>query len=91
LSSTAVLSIDPDLLGIAENASMLPAQEAAIESAPLSPNSGSDLDSIQREHILNVLRQVDWVIEGGEGAAVRLGLKPGTLRHRMKKLGIKRN
>jgi formate hydrogenlyase transcriptional activator len=91
LSSTPILSIDPDFLGIEENTSMLPVQEAAIESAPLSPNSGSDLDSIQREHILNVLREVDWVIEGGEGAAVRLGLKPGTLRHRMKKLGIKRS
>ena len=50
-----------------------------------------DLDSIQREHILVVLRELNWVIEGGHGAAVRLGLKPGTLRHRMKKLGIRRN
>jgi transcriptional regulator with GAF, ATPase, and Fis domain len=91
LSSTPSLSIDPDFLGIEENISMLPVQEAAIESAPLPPNPGSDLDSIQREHILNVLREVDWIIEGGEGAAVRLGLKPGTLRHRMKKLGIKRS
>jgi len=91
LSSTPSLSIDPDLLGIEENTSMLPVQEAAIESAPLPPNPRSDLDSIQREHILNVLREVDWIIEGGEGAAVRLGLKPGTLRHRMKKLGIKRS
>jgi len=91
LSSTPVLSIDPDFLGIEEHAAVLPVQEAAIESAPLSPSPGSDLDSIQREHILNVLREVDWVIEGGEGAAVRLGMKPGTLRHRMKKLGIKRS
>jgi transcriptional regulator with GAF, ATPase, and Fis domain len=50
----------------------------------------SDLDSIQREHILNVLRTANWVIEGSQGAAVRLGLKPGTLRHRMKKLRISR-
>jgi formate hydrogenlyase transcriptional activator len=90
LSSTPILSIDPDLLGIEENPSISAAQEAAIESA-LSAHPGSDLDSIQREHILKVLREVDWVIEGADGAAVRLGLKPGTLRHRMKKLGIKRN
>jgi PAS domain S-box-containing protein len=50
----------------------------------------ADLDSIQREHIQSVLREVNWVIEGTQGAAVRLGLKPGTLRHRMKKLGISR-
>jgi formate hydrogenlyase transcriptional activator len=90
LSGTAVLSIDPDLLGIEENASMFATQEAAIESAR-SAHPGNDLDSIQREHILKVLREVDWVIEGADGAAVRLGLKPGTLRHRMKKLGIKRD
>src|SRR5271170_964148 len=43
LSSTPVLSIDPDFLGIEEKTSMLPVQEATIESAPVSPNSGSDL------------------------------------------------
>jgi len=37
------------------------------------------------------LREVRWVIDGGAGAAAKLGLKPGTLRHRMKKLGIKRS
>jgi hypothetical protein len=34
-------------------------------------------DSIQREHIQSVLREASWVIEGSQGAAVRLGLKPG--------------
>jgi PAS domain S-box-containing protein len=51
----------------------------------------SDLDSIQREHIQSVLCEANWVIEGSQGAAIRLGLKPGTLRHRMKKLGISRD
>ena len=91
LSSAPVLRIDPDLLGIEEHAPMPPVQAAAMQSAPLSPHSCSDLDSIQRAHILNVLREVDWVIEGSDGAAVRLGLKPGTLRHRMKKLRIRRS
>jgi formate hydrogenlyase transcriptional activator len=91
LSSAPVLCIDPDLLGIEEHAPMPLVQAAATQSAPLPPNPGSDLDSIQREHILNVLREVDWVIEGSDGAAGRLGLKPGTLRHRMKKLGIRRS
>jgi transcriptional regulator with GAF, ATPase, and Fis domain len=30
------------------------------------------------------------VIEGNSGAALKLGMKPATLRHRMKKLGISR-
>ena len=51
----------------------------------------ADLDSIQREHIQSVLREVGWVIEGPRGAASKLGLKPGTLRHRMQKLGITRD
>ena len=42
---------------------------------------------MQREHILRVLNATHWVIEGNSGAALRLGLKPATLRHRMKKLG----
>jgi transcriptional regulator with GAF, ATPase, and Fis domain len=91
LSSAPILRIDPDFLGIEENNSIPPVEEAALASAPLSPSPGSDLDSIQREHILGVLREVHWVIEGRDGAAVRLGLKPGTLRHRMKRLGIKRS
>jgi len=48
------------------------------------------LHDVQREHILRVLNATRWVIEGNSGAALRLGLKPATLRHRMKKLGITR-
>ena len=42
----------------------------------------------EREHILEVLRQVDWVVGGRRGAAVRLGLPRTTLMHRMRRLGI---
>ena len=69
--------------GLATPALAGPGATAAAPGAP-------DLDTIQREHIYAILREVNWVIEGGQGAAVRLGLKPGTLRHRMKKLGIRR-
>jgi transcriptional regulator with GAF, ATPase, and Fis domain len=48
------------------------------------------LHVIQRDHILRVLDSTHWVIEGSHGAALKLGLKPATLRHRMKKLGISR-
>ena len=91
LSSAPLLHIDPDLLGIEEQHPTPAPNQALIKSAPLSSRPGRDLDSIQREHILNVLREVRWVIDGAAGAAARLGLKPGTLRHRMKKLGIKRS
>jgi formate hydrogenlyase transcriptional activator len=52
--------------------------------------SGTDLESVEREHILATLTQTDWVIEGARGAAQLLALHPNTLRSRMKKLGISR-
>jgi len=53
--------------------------------------AGSDkLADIECKHILQVLENTNWIIEGNRGAAVRLDLNPGTLRSRMQKLGIKR-
>jgi formate hydrogenlyase transcriptional activator len=51
--------------------------------------SGS-LENIERNHILQVLKQTQGVIEGPRGAAKILNLHPNTLRSRMKKLGIER-
>jgi formate hydrogenlyase transcriptional activator len=48
------------------------------------------LAEMEHEYILRVLEECDWRIEGQNGAAKTLGLNPGTLRFRMKKLGIKR-
>jgi transcriptional regulator with GAF, ATPase, and Fis domain len=45
---------------------------------------------VERKHIVGILAQTDWVIEGPAGAAKILGLPPNTLRSRMKKLGIER-
>jgi len=47
-------------------------------------------EAMAREHILQVLQNTSWKIEGEGGAAAILGLKPSTLRFRIKKLGIKR-
>jgi hypothetical protein len=64
--------------------------------SPVSPPIDLDdsvatgLHHVQREHILRVLNATRWVIEGNAGAALKLGMKPATLRHRMKKLGISR-
>ena len=48
------------------------------------------LKQVESDHILKVLKQVNWVIEGKSGAAIILGLNPSTLRGRMRKLGIQR-
>jgi transcriptional regulator with GAF, ATPase, and Fis domain len=47
-------------------------------------------EEFEREHILNILKDTNWIIEGRKGAAQRLGLTPSTLRYRMKTLDIKR-
>jgi PAS domain S-box-containing protein len=57
------------------------------EAGPVGPN----LQSLERAHILQVLTQTHWRIEGPNGAAVILGLRPSTLRSRMRKLGISRS
>jgi formate hydrogenlyase transcriptional activator len=44
----------------------------------------------ERDHIMEALRQVDWVVGGARGAAARLGLPRTTLISRMHKLGIVR-
>jgi len=47
-----------------------------------------NLEAVEREHIIKVLRETRWVIGGTAGAAVRLGLNRTTLNNRMRKLGI---
>jgi len=53
-------------------------------------NGAQTLESIEREHILRVLRETNWMVGGRSGAATRLGMQRSTLQSRMKKLGITR-
>ena len=96
LATSNVLHVDSDVLGLGASPAAGPAAPAVpqVDMQPEPRPVGgdcSDLDSVQRGHILTMLRETNWVIEGVRGAASRLGLKPGTLRHRMKKLGINRS
>jgi formate hydrogenlyase transcriptional activator len=50
----------------------------------------STLEAAERDHILRVLAEAEWVVGGPKGAAARLGLKRTTLQSKMKKLGISR-
>lgn len=50
----------------------------------------STLEEVERNHIRQVLVDTHWVIEGHRGAATLLGLNPSTLRHRMRKLNIRK-
>jgi formate hydrogenlyase transcriptional activator len=54
----------------------------------LSENASRTLAEADREHILETLKQTDWLIGGQDGAANRLGLPRTTLIYKMRKLGI---
>jgi formate hydrogenlyase transcriptional activator len=69
----------------------VPAIPASTPAAqPASRQLSGTLNEVERQHILSVLEQVGWLIEGERGAAKILNLHPNTLRSRMKKLGIQR-
>jgi formate hydrogenlyase transcriptional activator len=53
-----------------------------------SENAARTLADADREHILETLKQANWLIGGQEGAANRLGLPRTTLIYKMRKLGI---
>jgi formate hydrogenlyase transcriptional activator len=53
-----------------------------------APSSSTSLEEVVRHHILEVLQETGGLIEGPNGAARILELKPSTLRGRMRKLGI---
>jgi len=64
--------------------------EVSTASPRLDPEQLESLDSVQRQHILRVLQHTEGRIEGPAGASEILQVKPSTLRHRMRVLGIDR-
>jgi transcriptional regulator with GAF, ATPase, and Fis domain len=92
LATNKVIRIESHLLPAA-SAVPPPVTAAVMPDITLAhsvtPNNAS-LHNVEREHILAVLTQTNWVIEGERGAAKALSLHPNTLRSRLKKLGIQR-
>jgi DNA-binding NtrC family response regulator len=61
------------------------------ESNRILSSMAGTLEDVERQRILQALREAGAVIGGPHGAAVRLGLKRTTLLSKMQKLGIARN
>jgi formate hydrogenlyase transcriptional activator len=61
-------------------------RSAAGKSMPRSRT----MEEIERDSILQALRDSNWVVGGPKGAAAKLGLKRTTLASRMESLGISR-
>ena len=55
---------------------------------PSEATSNLTLEAAEREHIIRVLRETNWVVGGPRGAATRLGMKRTTLQSKMRKLSI---
>jgi formate hydrogenlyase transcriptional activator len=93
-----------ELQNVIERAVILsngPALQVALadlqpEAAPAAPAAAPTaaapvtLSDAERDHILRVVREANWVLGGPKGAAARLGMKRSTLHWKMKKLGISR-
>jgi formate hydrogenlyase transcriptional activator len=60
------------------------------QSNPISSTMTGTLEDVDRQRILQALRETGSVIGGPQGAAARLGLKRTTLLSKMQRLGITR-
>jgi formate hydrogenlyase transcriptional activator len=70
----------------------LPAQASDRLNEPerVLVRTEGELRQVERANVLAVLNQTRWKVYGRGGAAELLGIKPGTLAARMKKLGLRR-
>jgi len=94
VSPGSMLQIDPAAFGVAPGSPVPDSEQGAepgiASSAPAGRPPLARLQDVEREHILTVLEACGWKVKGPGNAAEQLGLKEGTLRSRMKKLGIRR-
>ncbi|MCU1235135.1 MAG: Sigma-54 dependent transcriptional regulator (modular protein) [Candidatus Solibacter sp.] len=63
-------------------------QLTALPSHVEFPTEPVTLADAERDHILNALRETNWVVGGAAGAAARLGVKRTTLISKMRKRGV---
>jgi len=76
---------------ITTNGTTLELQEALTpEAAEAFAATTTLMVDVERTHILRILHANEWRIEGPSGAARALGMRPSTLRSRMRRLGLKR-
>ncbi|HVU94447.1 MAG TPA: sigma 54-interacting transcriptional regulator [Puia sp.] len=77
---------------------MILSQEGVLECGDWMPGNRTNpaggassqrtMEQVEREHIVDVLKQTNWKVSGPGGAAAILGLNSTTLEARIKKLGI---
>src|SRR5262249_37672783 len=83
IQRAVILSPGPEL--------QVPMQDFRPKSIPpLVRSEVATLKAVNRQTILEALRECGGVVAGPSGAAARLGLKRTTLQSMMRKLGIRR-
>jgi transcriptional regulator with GAF, ATPase, and Fis domain len=85
LATGPILDLPGDLLPAAAVPAAHPGERTV---APERPLVRMTLGEVQRQHMIDVLAERRWVIEGPRGAAAALGLPASTLRSRIRKLGL---
>jgi PAS domain S-box-containing protein len=99
LATSDALEIGPDLLPLPNlpppalqepQPEPIPSKYLLAVPQPTLDQRQPSLEAVERDYILTVLQQTNWVITGPRGAARLLDLHPSTLRNRMKKIGITR-
>ena len=67
-----------------------PASKRSNDSVVVQVRTEEELREMERANVLATLNKTRWKVYGRGGAAELLGIKPGTLAARMKKLGLRR-
>jgi PAS domain S-box-containing protein len=91
IERAVILSPGPELEMPAEVLPLAAPRPAAATPAAAAAPAATTLEQVERDHIVSVLRQTGWRVDGPQGAARILAMNPSTLRSRMQKLGIRRS
>ena len=91
LATGPILELDTDLLPSATPGLTSPGPRRPEPTPDGGRSNGTrTLEDVSRHHVFEALERAGWVVEGAGGAAALLGVRPSTLRSRMKKLGLRR-
>ena len=85
IERAVILSPGPEL-----QVSLPELRSPAVAVPTEATDQSLNLAQAERAHIVRVLDDTNWIIDGPRGAASSLGLNSSTLRSKMKKLGITR-
>jgi len=96
VSTGELLRVDWPLGGVMDASpqscfSAVAIKPVAVAAAPANGADVTTLEDMERQHLIAILKRTRGIIEGPDGAAKLLALKPSTARFRIRKLGIKRD